>query len=144
MRITVYRNSEGVTLVEVMVALVVALLVSLALMQTALLGIDSNMKNVLRDEAVRIAEKDMNDARNLPFDSLNDSTSTVLRSFKNIDNFQYNVSRTVTVLDTNYVLNSTLKRVDVTVTWDWKENTVANGNPFTHTITSIIKRPVQS
>ena len=42
-------TEAGFTLVEVMIALVVLLLVFLALMQTALVSIDSNMKNNLRD-----------------------------------------------------------------------------------------------
>lgn len=142
----VLLNKKGVTLVEVMIALVVTLLVFLALMQTALLSIDSNMKNVLRDEAVRIAEMEMNDARSMPFDSLIAGTlvlPSVQRSFKNIANFQYAVSRTVTDLDTDYSLTPNVKQIVITVTWEWKENTVANGNPFTHTITTISKRPVQ-
>src|SRR3990172_4640679 len=60
----------GFTLVEVMIALVVLLFVSLAMMQTALVSIDSNMINVLRDEAVRIAEERMSELRNVPFDNL--------------------------------------------------------------------------
>lgn len=48
-------NKEGMTLVEVLIAMVVLLLVSLALMQTALVSIDANMRNVLRDEAVSVA-----------------------------------------------------------------------------------------
>ncbi len=47
-----------------MIALVVLLVVSLALMQTALVSIDANMTNILRDEAVGIAEMRMNEARN--------------------------------------------------------------------------------
>lgn len=129
-------NKKGLTLVEVMIALVVLLIVSLALMQTALVSIDSNMTNVLRDEAVNIAEITMNEARNTPFNSLvGTSNTTVLRNFRNIANFQYNVTRTVTDL------NSDNKQVNITVTWEWKENTTANGNPLTHNITSIVRRP---
>jgi prepilin-type N-terminal cleavage/methylation domain-containing protein len=56
-------NNKGVTLAEVMIALVVLLLVFLALMQTALVSISYNMNNVLRDEAVSVADLRMNDAR---------------------------------------------------------------------------------
>jgi len=129
-------NKKGLTLVEVMIALVVLLIVSLALMQTALVSINSNMTNVLRDEAVSIAEMRMNEARNTPFNFLGGtSNATILRNFRNIANFQYTVTRTVTNL------NSDNKQVNITVTWDWKENTVANGNPLTHSITSIVRRP---
>jgi len=131
------QNKKGLTLVEVMIALVVLLVVSLALMQTALVSIDSNMTNILRDEAVGIAEMRMNEARNIPFDNLvaGASVGTVWRNFRNIANFQYTVTRTVTDL------NSDNKQVNITVIWEWKENTVANGNPLTHSITSIVRRP---
>ena len=127
-------NKKGLTLVEVMIALVVLLIVSLALMQTALVSINSNMTNILRDEAVNIAEMRMNEARNMPFNSLVGTVNTpVMRNFRNAA-IQYTVTRTVTNLNTDN------KQVNITVTWDWKENTVANGNPLTHSITSIVRR----
>jgi prepilin-type N-terminal cleavage/methylation domain-containing protein len=43
------ENSRGVSLVEVMIALTVLLVVFLGLMQAALLSIEQNMKNLLRD-----------------------------------------------------------------------------------------------
>jgi Tfp pilus assembly protein PilV len=132
----IVQDKTGVTLVEVMMALVIALVVFLALMQTALVGIDSNMRNVLRDEAVSIADTKLNEARDIPFDSLaaGDTTETVTRSIKNIQNFSYSVSRTISDL------NADNKQIDVLVTWDWKDNTVANGNPFTHSISMILRR----
>jgi hypothetical protein len=119
-----------------MIALVVLLIVSLALMQTALVSIDANMTNILRDEAVNIAEMRMNEARNTPFDNLlaGASGGTVLRNFRNMANFQYTVTRTITDL------NSDNKQVNITITWEWKEQTVANGNPYTHSITTILRR----
>ena len=132
----VMLNKKGLTLVEVMIALVVLLIVSLALMQTALVSIDANMTNILRDEAVNIAEMRMDEARNIPFDNLLAGAlgGTVLRNFRNMANFQYAVTRTVTDL------NSDNKQVNVTIAWEWKENTVANGNPYTHSITTILRR----
>jgi prepilin-type N-terminal cleavage/methylation domain-containing protein len=135
-------NKKGVSLVEVMISLVVMLVVFLALMQTALLGINLNMTNTLRDEAIKVAETEMNSARSLPFDDLTagTSTSTVYRSLRNINNFQYSVSRVVTDIAADYMTFVTVKQVVVGVTWEWKDNTVANGNAFNHTITTIIKR----
>jgi prepilin-type N-terminal cleavage/methylation domain-containing protein len=56
-------NKKGLTLVEVMISLVVLLFVSLAMMQTALVSIDSNARNTLRAKAVSLAERIANDAR---------------------------------------------------------------------------------
>jgi len=128
-------DKKGLTLVEVMIALVIVLLVFLALMQTALVGIDSNTRNGLRDEAVSIAEMKMNEARNILFDTLlaGTTTETVNRSFRST-NVPFTITRTVSDLNTDN------KQINITVTWEWKEKTVANGNPYTHNITTIRKR----
>lgn len=68
-------NVRGLSLVEVLISLVVLLFVSLALMQTALVSIESNMKNVLRDEAVAIAEERINQARSIAFAALADDAA---------------------------------------------------------------------
>ncbi len=139
----VVLDKKGMTLVEVMIALVVLLFVSLAMMQTALVGIDSNMINVLRDEAVNIAEMRMNEARNIPFDDpqMADNCTTqgtdvsTTRNIRNIPNFSYTVYRRV--CDQR---GGEDKQVRITVTWEWKEKTVANGNPYTHTISTLLRR----
>lgn len=73
---TALLNKKGFTLVEVMIAMVVSLLVFFALMQTALVSIDSNMKNNLRDEAANIAAMRMEEARNLKFTSTVDNLNS--------------------------------------------------------------------
>jgi len=123
------KNRKGLTLIEVMISLVVLLLVFLALMQTALVSIDSNMINVLRDEAVNIAEERMNNARNVPFDTLASlPAAPVSRNMRNILNFQYSVVRTVSALNTDS------KQVVIAVNWNWK------ARPYTHTISSILRK----
>lgn len=146
----VLLNKRGLTLVEVLIALVVFLLISLALMQTALVVIDSNMINVLRDEAVNIAEMRMNDARNLGFtETVNNLISDagalagancpagfsptgllVERAFRNIkaSDFDFCTNRAVNDLDTDN------KEVTITVGWIWK------GQDYTHTIATIVRR----
>jgi prepilin-type N-terminal cleavage/methylation domain-containing protein len=128
----------GFTLVEVMIALIIMLIVFLALMQTALVGIDSNMINTLRNEAVNIAEIRMNEARNSPFDSLVSGSQIERRKIRNLKD-PSNPS-----LDFPFTKNTNItniggdnKQVNITVTWEWKEKTVANGNPYTHSITTI-------
>ena len=67
---TIQNNKSGLTLVEVIVALTICLIVFFALMQTALVSIEANTANSLRDEAVAIAADRMNTARNTKFDSM--------------------------------------------------------------------------
>lgn len=127
---TVLQNNKGLTLVEVLIAMLVLLFASIAMMQTALVSIDANMINVLRDEAIRIAEEQMNETRNTNFDALVAGTTTVpvTRDLRKITAFSYTVKTTIADL------NPDNKRIDITVTWTWK------GNPYTHEITSILRR----
>lgn len=130
-------NKKGLTLVEVLIAFVVLLLVSLAMMQTALVGIDANMINILRDEAVSVAEMRMNQARNMSFDSLisEGADVPVTKNIRNITGgFTYNTKIAVNNLNVDN------RQVTITVTWDWKEKTVVNGNPYTHSVTTIVRR----
>jgi type II secretory pathway pseudopilin PulG len=121
----VFRNNEGMMMVEVLIALIIALMVSLALMQTALLGIDSNMKNVLRDEAVRVVEEEMDTVRNTPFSAIANSASNVTRDARKA-NVTYTVTRSVTALNVDN------KQVDVSVAWNWK------GQSYTHSTSTIV------
>lgn len=145
-QIRVLKNNKGLTLIEVLIAMVVFLLVSLAMMQTALVGVDANSRNILRDEAVNIAEMRMNEARNMPFASLVSDAADVpiTRNVRNIPGgITFNTSIVVTELDGDNVLatdDSNTKQINVTTTWEWRDNTVANGNPYTHRISTIRKR----
>ena len=150
---TVLQNKRGVTLVEVMIALVILLLVFLALMQTALVSIDANMKNVLRDEAVSIAEQRINEARSNSFNALSFNTLVVSdagalpagvdcpgtfavgvriqRNFRNIINKDFCTNQTVTPLGAT----GDVRQVNIRVIWNWK------GEAFNHGITTLIRRP---
>jgi Tfp pilus assembly protein PilV len=155
-------DKTGLTLVEVLIALVIVLGVSLALMQTALISIDSNTRNILRDEAVRIAETRMNEARNIPFTSLISDASSPqtdfdgscesgcndcptgfstgkcrCRDLKNISGFKFCSNLTCTELggDGDCATSDTdNKMVNFTIGWKWK------GEGYTHSITTIRKR----
>ena len=158
----VFPDKTGLTLVEVLIALVVVLVVSLALMQTALVSIDSNTRNTLRDEAVNISEMRMNEARDIPFTSLISDASTPLSDFdsscdsgcndcptgfstgkcrcrdlKNISDFKFCTNLTCTELggDGNCATSDTdLKMVNILTGWKWK------GDSYTHSITTTRKR----
>ena len=143
----VLLSKKGFTLVEVIIALVIALLVFFALMQTALVGIDSNMRNALRDMAVNVADIRMDEARELPFTAsvdylVSDAGSLsgaacpagfpatgvrVPRNIKNISNFDFCTNMTVTPI------NADNKQVTITVGWKWK------GENYTHSISTLRK-----
>ena len=137
-------NNKGVTLVEVMIALVVLLIVFMGLIQASLVSIDQNVRNEVRDEAVRIAAEYMTRTRATAFGNVTATgincaaasatwtafpgTPTVTRNFRNMS-VTYNIGRCVDVLDTE---NS---RVGISVTWTYK----AGEPPITHTILSTLR-----
>jgi prepilin-type N-terminal cleavage/methylation domain-containing protein len=155
---SVSLNNRGLTLVEIMIALTLLLFVSMAMMQTALVGIGANMQNVLRDEAVRIAETRMNDTRNLQFDQSGDqlvsdtadaiadagfaivscqappvSDATpypvvVQGKFRNMAPVSFGTRRTVTDLDGDH------KQVSILVRWEYRNVC------YSHQVNALIKR----
>ena len=148
------KTENGFSLVEVMIALVVLLLVFMGLMQSALLGIDSNLRNIFRDEALRIAAERMEEAKSLPFDDVvNDTADAVAddnlalpacqnapvsdavpypvevqRSFRDIIDFPYGTRRTVT----NFGADT--KQIQITVRWEYRNEC------YTHSIISLRRR----
>ena len=150
-------NNSGVTLVEVMIALVVLLIVMMGLLQASLLSIEHNLRNELRDEATRIASDRITVLRSAGFDSARfaatggfvpdddpstgDDESIVTRSFRNIVpnpadpaspgvfSVQKNISD---VPNAAGVVN--VKQVTIRVAWQYK------GEALTHTLNATIKK----
>jgi prepilin-type N-terminal cleavage/methylation domain-containing protein len=159
----VLQNKTGFTLIEVLIALVVSLMVFLALMQTALVGVDSTTRGNMRDEAVGIAAGRMDEVRALPFaasggspgvvsdtGSLSDcdcpdaptfpytAGKCVKRNFKNIS--QFNFCTNVSCIELGgsgdcTVNDANIKQVTITVGWKWK------GVPYSHIIKTVRKSP---
>jgi len=147
------KNRDGFSLVEVMISLIVLLLVFMGLMQSALLGIDNNMRNILRDEAIRIAAERMEETRNMPFNSVVSDANIdnlmlpacanppvndggpyeveIQRNFRNIINFPYGTRMTVTDLDGPPVET---KQIQITVRWEYRDAC------YTHSIISLRRR----
>ncbi len=125
---TVLTNKKGMTLVEVMFALVILLIASLALMKTALLGISMNVQNALRDEAVNVAEQRMNEVKSQPFDTIaTGAEPAVSRDFRG---FTVTYTPTRTVADIN--VNS--KQISISVAWSYR------GQAYSHSITTILRK----
>ncbi len=146
-------NEKGFSLVEVLIAAVIVLLVFFALMQTALIGIESNMLNDLRNEAVHIAEQRMNEARDSTYISIvsdsgalsscdcpagfSSSGQCIKRNIRSVSGFNFctNLSCSEFGGDNDCATNDAdNKQLTVTVGWKWK------GNNYTHIISTIRKR----
>jgi type II secretory pathway pseudopilin PulG len=111
-------------LVELMMAVIILLIVSLALMQTSILSIDANARTMIRDEAVRLAESKMDEMKNRSYPG----STTVVNSTDPVTRSLRSMSKTY---DVYAIINADDSTMTVTVDWDWK------GEDFTHSISTI-------
>ena len=132
-------SRRGVSLIEVMIALTILLIVFLGLIQASLVSIQSNMKNLLRDEVVTITSEQISRLRGANYDDMNaDGTIdaanlnlpalTVTRNYRNAATVNFAIARNIQALDDNN------KQITVTTTWQWQ------GEPFQHQIMTTRQR----
>ena len=147
------KNQEGVSLVEVMIALAVFLIAFSGIMQAALISIDSNVRNILRDEAISIAAERMEEMRSQLFTAIVSDTASIpsgancpgtfttgrriQRNMRDMTNNDFCVNLTCQELggDGNCATSDTNdKQVSVRVTWKWK------GEDYLHSVTTLRRR----
>jgi len=125
------------TLVEVLVALAIVFIVFLGMSSGGLVVLDQNIKNSQRDEAVSVAEMELQQARNTQFTVLASATDNLSVSIDNVTrqtrglNVNYGVWRTVNHLDANNL------QVGIRVTWSRIENRQTRS--YDHTVRTIVR-----
>ncbi len=116
------RSKSGFTLIEVLVSLLILLVVMLGLLYTLNLGINTNMQNVLRDQAIKIAQGEVNTIISNSANSITvqNYTKTIAVS---VNGFQetYNVAVSGQQQINNGINN--LIVYTVTVTWNYNGQT---------------------
>ena len=129
-------NEKGFTIVEGMVAMVVLLLVFMGLMQSALVAIDVNLKNSIKEEAVSIARMQIDATRSIPFNNLltgiviTPPSNNFTRTFGNNINVTYSTS-----LQVNNIGDGTENRtLTMFVSWGWR------GIPYNFTTSTVRTR----
>jgi prepilin-type N-terminal cleavage/methylation domain-containing protein len=131
LRLAAY-NKNGMTLIEVMMAMSILAIVALAVMQTAIVGMRTNVKNSLRDFAVNVADQRMNELRDTAFDAIPLGgpaiESAVTGTFRGGFTIKYTPRRTVTFINTD------TKQIDLSVSWPFSKQT------YTHTVSTIVRR----
>jgi prepilin-type N-terminal cleavage/methylation domain-containing protein len=139
-------NSKGFSLVEMVIAMVIILVSILGLFQATLLSIDSNVTNLLRDEAVRLAEERMDRLKSLPVtdESLPPGVNQcdAVQVKRNLRNLTESYQVCTTIIDLNG--DTTRKSVQVIVGWDHKkENAVKapTNKEFQYSMTSMVVNP---
>ena len=131
----VRRDNRGMTLIEVLISLMLLAIVSLALIQSALLAINTNVRNELRDEAVSVAEQRLNELRNTPFTGadLADTTSTGPVTETDITRKIRSVSCNYTPKREVKLINSNTKQITLTVAWTYK------GVSYNHSTSTVVR-----
>ncbi|MCK4910371.1 MAG: prepilin-type N-terminal cleavage/methylation domain-containing protein [Thermodesulfovibrionales bacterium] len=112
-------GSRGFSIVELMIAMVILLFVALAMMQTAMVTMDSNARNVIRDEGVRLASEKLNWLKtSVAEDDLGAKDGTSEPIDRDIRNMK--ISYTVTYGVTTLAVGEVAK-IEVTVSWSWRQ-----------------------
>jgi type II secretory pathway pseudopilin PulG len=125
------------TLVEVLVAMAIVFIVFLGMSSAGLVVLDQNIKNSQRDEAVSVAEKEMEEARNIPFATIANDNHVATRKIRGL-NVAYNVVRTVANPDgTTPPTDPNNRRVTISVTWNRIEN--QQTRTYNHTVLTIVR-----
>jgi type IV pilus assembly protein PilV len=131
-------NKKGFTLVELMIAMSIILIMFLSLLMTSLLSSTTNMQNIIRDEAIQMADMKLIELRNVTFDNL-PAEAGVETSADNPDlqrtvrNFNVDFTSTVAVEDLPAV-NPLARQINVTIAWMYK------GENYTHAVATIQRR----
>jgi prepilin-type N-terminal cleavage/methylation domain-containing protein len=126
------KNNGGMTLVEVLVALAITFIIFLGLSDAGLVVLNENIKNSIRDEAVSVAEADVQAVRNIPFASLPTADNTVTftpppRMIRGL-NATYSVTRSIRYLDP--------ENRELTVNVDWTRQQKS----YNHRVITIVRQ----
>jgi prepilin-type N-terminal cleavage/methylation domain-containing protein len=125
------KKEQGFSLIEVLVALLLMQLVLLALMESAVLIMNTNLRSKLRDIAVQVTEDEIDTYRNIKFEEILAGTTSGSTT-RTIGKATYTFSFTKTVDDD--ANNPDLKTVQILTTWNFL------GNSFSHSLTQVIKK----
>jgi type IV pilus assembly protein PilV len=128
-----FKNNNGFTLIEFLVALVIISVGLLALLQSVNLSLAENMKTTFRNQALNLADERMSVEKSKPFDNISSTDSgnynydmkqmTVNNTFKNYS---------VTTIGKN--LTSNTKSIEIDVVWKYK------GERYVHKTSSMVSK----
>ena len=121
------KDKGGFTLIEVMVAILILMVGMLGLLQAINLATEVNIRNQVRDEAVYVGERVMNEMRGKGFDNISVAsppTATYIYGTYQLPSKLRGVSRSYSVTRESKVISTldsnSVKELTVTVDWSYK------------------------
>lgn len=117
-------NQKGFSLIELMIAMFIFMIVMLGMLAGVNSSIQTNKGNVLRDEAIRLAEDELSRLRSEQFTSMGVSANLAATDWTGPNNITVNVrSGQITYALSRRITDiaggiSPLKRIDVAVGWN--------------------------
>lgn len=127
---TVFHDKRGMTLIEVVIALGLLTVVALALVQSSLVAMNANVVNEIRDEAVGVADEELDLVRNTPYASLSSlPTSSIITRRIRAFTIPYTVSLAMTAVNANS------QQVLSKVTWTYRNK------GYEHSVSTVVRMP---
>ncbi|ACH38556.1 type IV pilus minor pilin PilV [Citrifermentans bemidjiense Bem] len=129
-------NNSGFTLVELMVALLIAMVGMFGVLETINVSLQQTSKNELRNEGVKLGEKYMAEFRGTPFDSIVGpyafvNVTTSVRGAKKT----FVVERSAATMAESTPGTASSKQLTVVVKWAYRNMTSQNR------VVSVVARP---
>lgn len=120
-------NQRGFTLIEFLVAIVILMVGMLGMLQAINVAMDKNLENVLRTEAVMLADDRMMEYRSKAYSSVRVSTDS-----KSFDRDLRGIHKRYSTQEIITQPTTQSKQVDIRVSWR-KKNT-----RYSHSLSSVI------
>jgi type IV pilus assembly protein PilV len=124
----VWQVNRGFTLIEVMIAMLALLVGLLACFAGVMAAADYNLGNALRNEAIKIAQEQLENLRVGRYDQIAAGSTQVQRQMRKAL-YAFQVTTTVTVSDS-------ITQIGVTVQWTFKNR------PRTYATETLIRQRV--
>jgi len=127
------KSSNGFTILEVLVALFLFSFILLGTLGIFLKTYDYSLKNELRNQAVKIAQEELEKYRNMDFNSILSESTTCSSSMDKVErqvrneNFVFIVARNITE-----EVPDSVKKIEITICWNVK------GKEYNYTATTLI------
>ncbi len=152
MQAIVSKNSQGFSLIETLIAMLILFIILLALFMATALMLDNNFMNSIRNEAIRLNEMRMAEIVNAPFDSLtahswgridlqtgnwSNNCQTITIRIRNVNDFPLTMCERINNLSNN------TKQVIIATGWDYKgqkKSLEPTNKTFQHVTSSTVSR----